>query len=78
MLRTVEGVYRNGKIELTEIPEGVDEDTTVIVTFVPKKRFDLASIGMTSAEAIRLRWGFQCFEDWDDPQMDIYNDYPPT
>lgn len=34
MLTTVEGVYTQGKIELTEVPAGV-EDTRVLVTFLP-------------------------------------------
>lgn len=34
MLKTVEGVYRNGKIELTETPAELTE-ARVIVTFLP-------------------------------------------
>jgi hypothetical protein len=33
MLQAVEGIYRNGKIELTEAPQGVVE-SRVIVTFL--------------------------------------------
>ena len=36
MLLSVEGVYRNGKIELAEIPEDV-EQANVIVTFLKTK-----------------------------------------
>lgn len=76
MLRSVEGIYRNGKIELAEIPDELDENTEVMVIFVPKKRFDLASIGMTREEAAEMRAQMESFiEDWDDPRMDIYNDY---
>lgn len=31
----VEGVYRNGRIELLEQPENVAEETRAVVTFVP-------------------------------------------
>ena len=34
MLTTVEGVYKQGKVELTEVPEGV-EGSRVLVTFLP-------------------------------------------
>ncbi len=34
MLTTVEGVYKDGKIELTEIPAGL-EQAQVLVTFLP-------------------------------------------
>jgi hypothetical protein len=34
-LLTVEGVYRNGKVELAETPAGVGEAARVLVTFLP-------------------------------------------
>ena len=34
-LLTVEGIYKNGKVELTERPEHVDEAARVLVTFLP-------------------------------------------
>jgi len=34
-LLTVEGIYKDGKIELTERPERVDEAARVLVTFLP-------------------------------------------
>jgi hypothetical protein len=34
MLVSVEGVYRNGRVELTESPNNVPEGACVIVTFV--------------------------------------------
>ena len=34
MLKSVEGVYRDGKIELTELPGEVCNETRVIVTFL--------------------------------------------
>jgi len=33
MLQTVKGVYRNGKIELTEIPQNILE-SQVLITFI--------------------------------------------
>ena len=34
-LLTVEGIYKNGKIELTERPPHVDDSARVLVTFLP-------------------------------------------
>jgi hypothetical protein len=34
-LLTVEGIYRDGKVELVERPEHVDEVARVLVTFLP-------------------------------------------
>ena len=36
---------------------------------------DLREIGISEEEAAELRAKFETFEDWNDPQMDIYNDY---
>lgn len=36
MLQTIQGIYKNGKIELSEIPEGIIE-SCVFVTFLPTK-----------------------------------------
>jgi hypothetical protein len=36
MLQTVEGIYKNGKIELSETPQGITE-SRVFVTFLEKK-----------------------------------------
>jgi hypothetical protein len=34
MLKTVEGIYRDGQIEFTEIPENVNNSTQVLITFL--------------------------------------------
>jgi len=76
MLKSVEGTYRDGKIELTEIPSDVNE-SRVIVTFLPKDGpIDLRALGISEAQAAEMRagWGAAAV-DWDDPEMDVYNDY---
>lgn len=78
MLRSVEGIYRNGKIELAEIPSNVDENTRVIVTFLADGPINLAELGISEAQAGDLRARLRTFmEDWDRPEMDIHNDYDP-
>jgi hypothetical protein len=75
MLKSVEGVYRDGHIELAEAPAVVGE-ARVIVTFLPSDGpIDLRARGITEVEASRMRAGFEAFaEDWDRPEMDVYND----
>jgi hypothetical protein len=34
MLKTVEGIYQNGQIELTELPQDVSDRTQVLITFL--------------------------------------------
>jgi hypothetical protein len=74
MLKTVEGIYREGKIELTETPADVKE-ARVLVTFLPKPGpIDLRERGIDEAQAADLRRRLQTFvEDWERPDMDVYD-----
>jgi hypothetical protein len=74
MLQSFEGIYRNGKIELLEMPTGIDT-ARVIVTFIPKAgSVDLPSRGIDREQAANLRARLQCFtEDWERPEMDAYD-----
>ncbi|HBL14561.1 MAG TPA: hypothetical protein DD379_24865 [Cyanobacteria bacterium UBA11162] len=40
MLKTFEGVYQNGKIELNEQPSDVSDRTQVLVTFLDPSQID--------------------------------------
>ncbi|MCA6595795.1 MAG: hypothetical protein ACK5UZ_00495 [Pseudanabaena sp.] len=76
MLTTVEGIYRNGQIELIESPNNLLEGTRIIVTFLETKTIDLASQGIDKAQAELLRASLATFaEDWNSPEMSIYDDY---
>ncbi|HWN11403.1 MAG TPA: hypothetical protein VNO50_19400 [Pyrinomonadaceae bacterium] len=66
--KTVEGVFRNGRIELSETPLNVDE-SRVIVTFLPQSAVNLSERGIDEAEAANLRIRLNTFaEDWDLPE----------
>jgi hypothetical protein len=74
MLKAVEGVYRDGKVELLEQPPDVKE-ARVVVTFLPAEGpIDFRAWGISEAQAaeMRARWGAAA-EDWDRPEMDVYN-----
>ena len=76
MSTTIEGIYRNGKIELSETPSDVCEGTRVVVTFLPPGSIDLGERGIDKAQAAELRTRLACFaEDWESPEMDIYDNY---
>ena len=76
MLRSIEGVYRDGKIELTELPGDVQDETRVIVTFLETTRIDLQARGINEAQAAELRAQLGTFaEEWDSPEMELYNNY---
>ncbi|PHM11463.1 antitoxin family protein [Nostoc sp. 'Peltigera malacea cyanobiont' DB3992] len=76
MLNNIEGIYRNGRVELTEQPTDIDEGTRVIVTFVRSNEIDLASQGINKAQAEILRSHLATFaDDWDSQEMSIYDNY---
>jgi len=75
MLHSVEGIYRDGKVELLEAPADVKE-ARVIVTFLPvNKAKDLRAHGIDESQAAELRWRLQAFaEDWERPEMEVYDE----
>ncbi len=73
-LQTFEGIYRNGKVELTGVPYGVPEATPVLVTFLETKGVSLRERGIDEAQAAELRARLAAFaEDWDSREMAIYD-----
>ena len=75
MLTSVRGIYRKGQIELKEKPKNIEDETRVIVTFVTPD-VDLRKHGIDKKQARLLREQLSAFaEDWDSPEMSIYDDY---
>lgn len=75
MLKSIEGVYRDGKIELSELPSDVPEDTRVIVTFL-ETDVDLRERGISAEQAAELRSQLGIFaEEWDSLEMSCYDNY---
>ena len=74
MLTSVEGVFRNGRVELAEVPPQA-EGSRVVVTFLTvQSRVSLAERGIDEAQAADLRHRLKPFaEDWDRPEMDVYD-----
>lgn len=75
MLRTVEGIFRDGRVELEEVPSGLD-GTRVLVTFLSRpEQILLQEHGITSDAAAEARWRFgPIAEDWERPEMDVYDE----
>jgi hypothetical protein len=40
MLKTIEGIYQNGQIQLAELPPGVRDSTQVLITFLDPEKLD--------------------------------------
>lgn len=76
MLTTVEGVYRDGRIELKSLPSNVLEESKVIVTFVDPNDVDLSAHGIDRSQAEVLQNSLATFaDDWNSPEMSIYDSY---
>jgi hypothetical protein len=78
MVKSVEGVYRNGKVDLVE-PLDEAEGSRVIVTWVGSPHaVDLRERGIDEPQAADLRLRLTLFaEDWDRPEMTAYDELPP-
>lgn len=76
VLRSVDGVYRNGRVELSELPSDVHEGMRVIVTFVEPRGISLGERGIDQEQATKLRSSLAPFaDDWESPEMEAYDDY---
>lgn len=75
MLKSVKGIYRDGKVVLLETPADVPEGK-VIVTFLAESGLvELQSRGIDRQQAGDLRVRLSRFtEDWEQPEMDAYDD----
>jgi hypothetical protein len=75
MIQTVEGIFRNGKVELLENPSNVHE-ARVIVTFLPASMGPEGGPSFTPEEVEDLRGKLAAWEeDWNAPGMEAYDDY---
>lgn len=73
MLNSVEGVFRDGKVELLE-PAPPAAGSRVIVTFLPPTGVDLRQRGIAEEQAADLRRRLAAFsDDWDRAEMDVYD-----
>ncbi len=77
MVKSVEGIYRNGKVELME-PLNEADGSRVIVTWVGSPEpVDLLERGIDESQARDLRQRLSNFaEDWDRPEMNAYDELP--
>jgi hypothetical protein len=73
MLKSIEGIYRQGRVELLESPPA-ELEGKVIVTFLSAGAVDLAERGIDERHAADLRQRLKTFaDDWDQPEMDVYD-----
>jgi len=75
MLKSIEGIFRDGRIELLE-PPPQSEESRVLVTFLSSgKSVVLKDRGIDAAQAADLQARLSTFAaDWSAPEMDIYDE----
>ena len=74
MLKSIEGVFRNGQVELLEQPPDFLE-ARVIVTFLPPGPAAEHPPDFTGQELAELRGKFEAWdEDWNAPGMEAYDE----
>lgn len=76
MMKTVEGVYHDGKVQLLEALVRMRDDVPVMVTFLDDAGgIDLRERGIDLPHAADLRARLAPFlDDWEDPDMDVYDE----
>ncbi len=76
MVKSVEGIYRNGKVELLQ-PLEEAEGSRVIVTLV-RPAIDHRDRAIDESQVADLRRRLARFaEDWGRPEMSAYDELPP-
>ncbi|HEV8606545.1 MAG TPA: hypothetical protein VGQ99_14320 [Tepidisphaeraceae bacterium] len=75
MLKSVEGIFRNGKVELLE-PAPQAGESRVLVTFLQNGgAVNLPERGIDEDQAADLRNRLGAIaEDWQRPAMDVYDE----
>jgi len=77
MVKSVEGIYRNGKVELLEPLEGAEGSRVIVTLARPAQPVDLRDLGIDESQAADLRRRLAPFaEDWDRPEMAAYDELP--
>ena len=77
MATQLDGIYRNGRIDLAAIPHEA-EGSRVVVTWVGSaETVDLRERGVGLEQAADLRFRLSAFrDDWDQPEMAVYDELP--
>ena len=74
MVKSVEGIYRAGKVELLEPPPQGAEGRVIVTFLSVPAAVNLAERGMDLAQAADLRRRLAAFsEDWSRSEMDAYD-----
>jgi hypothetical protein len=75
VLKSIEGIFRDGKVELLEAPPQTEESRVLITFLSQPKGVNLRDYGIDEAQAADLRSRLETMaEDWNRPEMDVYDE----
>jgi hypothetical protein len=63
MLKTIEGIYQDGQIQLTELPQDVGDHALVLVTFLDTGKIDSVKLGQLLSQLETIQGIQQGFEE---------------
>lgn len=75
MVRSIEGIWRDGKVELLEPAPPVRESRVIIIFLSADRPVDLSARGVTPEQAADLRGRLESMaQEWQRPEMDAYDE----
>lgn len=75
-MTTVKGIYRAGRVELSQAPLDIPEETPVLITFLEPAPVDLRARDIGEGQARLLREQMASFaEEWESADMTAYDNY---
>lgn len=76
MVASLQGIFRDGKVELLEPPPSDVSEARVLVTFLPTSHpVRLSDRGINQEQAADLRARLRAIAaDWERPEMDVYDE----
>ena len=75
MLKTIEGIYQDGQIQLTELPQNVGDHASVLVTFLDTGKIDSVKLGHLINQLETIQGIQQGFEELNESQTRPIEDF---
>lgn len=75
MLKTIAGIYQDGQIQLTELPENVSDRAQVLVTFLDPGNIDSAKLRQLIEQLETIEGIQQGFEELNSSQIRPINNF---
>lgn len=75
MLKTIEGIYQDGQIQFSELPQDVSDRSQVLVTFLDPGKINSAKLRQLIAQLETIEGIQQGFEELDSGQTRPIGDF---